>query len=43
MGWSDAYGLFLDFDARTTHNHGTKVRVKRDRLKDLFQTSIVIE
>lgn len=36
-------GLFLDFDARTTHNHGTKVRVKRDRLKDLFQTSIVIE
>ncbi|HGN0185270.1 TPA: MvaI/BcnI family restriction endonuclease [Proteus mirabilis] len=36
-------GLYLDFDARTRHNHGTKIRVKKDNLKDLFESSIQIE
>ncbi|WP_341489552.1 MvaI/BcnI family restriction endonuclease [Photobacterium damselae subsp. damselae] len=35
-------GLYLDFDARTRHNHGTKIRVKTTRLKDLFEHSIVL-
>lgn len=26
----------LDFDARTRHNHGTKIRVKREYFKELF-------
>ncbi|EPM4074258.1 MvaI/BcnI family restriction endonuclease [Vibrio parahaemolyticus] len=30
-------GLYLDFDARTRHNHGTKIRVRTDRLKELFE------
>jgi hypothetical protein len=32
-------GLYLDFDARTGHNHGTKFRVKKDKLPLLFQFS----
>jgi len=28
--------LFVDFDARTGHNHGTKFRLRRDRLPDLY-------
>lgn len=36
-------GLYLDFDARTRHNHGTKVRIKRSDLADLFEKSVVIE
>lgn len=35
-------GLYLDFDARTRHNHGTKIRVKTDRLHELFENSIVL-
>ncbi|MCE9911126.1 MvaI/BcnI family restriction endonuclease [Hafnia paralvei] len=33
-------GLYLDFDARTRHNHGTKIRVKKDNLVDLFEHHI---
>lgn len=29
----------IDFDARTRHNHGTKLRVKKDKLGDLFEFS----
>ncbi len=29
--------LYLDFDARTRHNHGTKIRVKVEKLQDLFE------
>ena len=36
-------GLFLDFDARTNHNHGTKVRVKKDKLASLFETHIQVD
>jgi hypothetical protein len=28
--------LVLDFDARTHHNHGTKLRIKKSKAKDLF-------
>lgn len=31
--------LVIDFDARTGHNHGTKLRVKKDKLGSLFQYS----
>ena len=34
--------LYLDFDARTRHNHGTKIRVKKENLRDLFENTIVI-
>lgn len=28
--------LFVDFDARTTHNHGTKFRIKKGTLNDYY-------
>lgn len=31
--------VVIDFDARTRHNHGTKLRVKKDKLGDLFEIS----
>ncbi len=31
--------LYIDFDARTGHNHGTKFRVKKDKLVELFRYS----
>lgn len=31
--------VVIDFDARTRHNHGTKLRVKRDKLGELFEFS----
>lgn len=34
--------VVIDFDARTRHNHGTKLRVKKDRLGDLFEFSYKI-
>ena len=30
--------VFVDFDARTHHNHGTKFRLRQDRLPDLYET-----
>lgn len=33
------HSLFVDFDARTKHNHGTKFRVKVDHLPLLFDRS----
>ncbi len=34
--------LFLDFDARTGHNHGTKLRVKKSDLPRLFSEYIQV-
>ena len=34
----DEGALFIDFDARTGHNHGTKLRVKLSHLARLFDT-----
>lgn len=31
--------VVIDFDARTRHNHGTKLRVKKENLGDLFEFS----
>ena len=28
--------VLVDFDARTGHNHGTKFRLKQNRLADLY-------
>jgi len=28
--------VLVDFDARTRHNHGTKFRLRQDRLPDLY-------
>ncbi|MCX6777379.1 MAG: MvaI/BcnI family restriction endonuclease [Candidatus Micrarchaeota archaeon] len=30
--------IFVDFDARTGHNHGTKFRIKADKIPDLYGT-----
>ena len=32
----------VDFDARTNHNHGTKMRVRNNRLPDLYEKSEVV-
>lgn len=32
--------LFVDFDARTGHNHGTKFRIKSERLTDLYSINV---
>jgi hypothetical protein len=32
--------LFIDFDARTGHNHGTKFRIKKNEIIDLYKESI---
>ncbi len=29
---------YIDFDARTGHNHGTKFRIRANHLPDLYQT-----
>ena len=34
--------LLVDFDARTGHNHGTKFRLRQDRLPDLYETVTVV-
>ena len=28
--------ILVDFDARTGHNHGTKFRLREDKLPDLY-------
>ncbi|GHA60287.1 hypothetical protein GCM10008927_27270 [Amylibacter ulvae] len=35
-------GLFIDFDARTGHNHGTKLRVKLSKVAELFETHEIV-
>lgn len=34
--------VFVDFDARTHHNHGTKFRLRQDRLPDLYEKASVV-
>ena len=34
--------LLIDFDARTGHNHGTKFRIRRDHIFQLYETAIVV-
>ncbi len=34
--------LFVDFDARTHHNHGTKFRLRRDQIPSLYATRVEI-
>lgn len=35
--------ILIDFDARTGHNHGTKFRMRQDRLPELYRKVTVIE
>ena len=35
-------GLYIDFDARTNHNHGTKVRIDVRKIRHLFKSSVEI-
>jgi hypothetical protein len=35
--------VLIDFDARTKHNHGTKFRLRQDRLEDLYELVTVVE
>ncbi|MBU4319832.1 MAG: hypothetical protein KJ739_01905 [Nitrospinae bacterium] len=35
--------LYVDFDARTGHNHGTKFRLRQDKLPSLYEQVNVIE
>ncbi len=35
--------ILIDFDARTGHNHGTKFRMRKDRLPELYEKVTVIE
>jgi len=35
--------IYVDFDARTGHNHGTKFRLKQNHFKDLYEEVIPIE
>lgn len=29
--------VYVDFDARTGHNHGTKFRLRQDKLTELYE------
>lgn len=35
--------VYIDFDARTGHNHGTKFRLRRERLPELYEVVTVIQ
>lgn len=34
--------IFVDFDARTGHNHGTKIRMRQNDLPALYEKNIII-
>lgn len=34
--------VYVDFDARSGHNHGTKFRWRKNRIADLYQEVITI-
>jgi len=34
--------ILVDFDARTGHNHGTKFRLREDKLPDLYEETTII-
>jgi len=35
--------IYVDFDARTRHNHGTKFRLKQDKLPSLYEDAIEVK
>lgn len=35
--------VFVDIDARTGHNHGTKFRLRQDKLPLLYEHATLIE
>jgi hypothetical protein len=35
--------ILIDFDARTGHNHGTKFRMRQDKLPELYEKVTIIE
>jgi hypothetical protein len=35
-------GLYFDIGARTNHNHGTKLRMRKDNLFELFNNSEIV-
>jgi len=35
--------VYVDFDARTGHNHGTKFRLRRERMPELYGTVTAIQ
>jgi len=35
--------ILIDFDARTGHNHGTKFRMRQDKLPKLYGKVTIIE
>ena len=35
--------VLIDFDARTGHNHGTKFRLRQDKLPELYETTVAVE
>jgi len=34
--------VLIDFDARTGHNHGTKFRLRQDKMSELYEESKVV-
>ncbi|HPW77356.1 MAG TPA: MvaI/BcnI family restriction endonuclease [Candidatus Omnitrophota bacterium] len=38
----EAGNVLVDFDARTGHNHGTKFRLRQDKLPELYEKATVI-
>ncbi len=39
----EAAFLLVDFDARTGHNHGTKFRLRQDKLPELYSKVVVVD
>lgn len=35
--------IYVDFDARTGHNHGTKFRLRQNHFPDLYEEITIIE
>lgn len=33
----------IDYDARSRHNHGTKFRIRQNRIPDLYKSVDIIE
>lgn len=38
----DSGDVYIDFDARTGHNHGTKFRIREKKIPDLYNESIIL-
>ena len=42
MGVVSEGGVKIDFDARSGHNHGTKIRISQNRLPDVYSSTEVV-